>query len=64
MVSARGKHRAAVWLSWTMLLIGVVSWPLFAFWLAKDEPQAVLALSELALIFSGLSSIFVVDEDV
>lgn len=58
------KHKIAYAMAWAILLIGLLSWPIFAFWLAKDEPQAVLALSELALIFTGLLAIFQVDEDI
>lgn len=40
-----------------MLAFAVVSWPLAAFWFAKDEPPFVVALSELALIYTAVSSI-------
>lgn len=36
-----------------MVLGAIVSWPLASFTFAADEPQFVIALSEMALIFSG-----------
>jgi hypothetical protein len=44
-------------LAWIMFLGCIVMWPVAAFWLAKDEPQFVLGLSFLALIYEGFNAI-------
>jgi hypothetical protein len=44
-------------LAWLMLIGGLAGWPLAAFWLAKDEPQFVLGLSFLALIYEGFNAL-------
>lgn len=41
--------RFRIQLAWTMLIGSLLGWPISALWLAKDEPQFVLALSWLAI---------------
>lgn len=49
-------------MAWVMLVGSVVSWPLASFVFAKDEPQFVIALSELALIYTAITAIWVEEE--
>lgn len=44
-------------IAWLMFVGGLVGWPLAAFWLAKDEPQFVLGLSFLALVYEGFNAL-------
>ncbi len=47
-----GAH-AQVVIGALMVLLAFVSWPIAALTFASKEPQFIVALSELALIFSG-----------
>lgn len=49
-------------LAWGMLVFALVSWPAASLWFAKNEPPFVIALSELALIYSAIVGLFV-EED-
>lgn len=49
--------KARLVIAWFMLAGGIVGWPLAAFWLAREEPQFVLALSFMALIFEGFNAL-------
>lgn len=40
---------------WVLLVASLIGWPLCQFWLAKDEPPVVLALSWLAIALTALS---------
>jgi hypothetical protein len=40
-----------------MLVGGIVMWPISALTWAKDEPQFVLGLSFLALIYEGFNAL-------
>lgn len=44
-------------IAWCMLLFSIISWPLASLWFAKGEPQFVIALSELALIYTAFDAI-------
>lgn len=44
-------------IAWLMLAGGLIGWPVAAFWLAKDEPQFVLALSFLALLYEAYNAL-------
>lgn len=44
-------------IAWLMLIGGLVGWPIAAFWLAKGEPQFVLGLSFMALIYEAFNAI-------
>lgn len=48
--------------AWAMLLFACISWPLAAFWFAKTEPPFVIALSELALIYTAAVALLVEDQ--
>jgi hypothetical protein len=49
-------------LAWALLVFALVSWPLASFWFAKDEPQFVIAISELALIYESVNAIWHAEE--
>jgi hypothetical protein len=44
-------------LAWVLLVGSVIGYPLTAFWLAKDEPPVVLALSWLAIFLTSFDAI-------
>lgn len=44
-------------LAGVMLVGGIVMWPISALTWAKDEPQFVLGLSFLALIYEGFNAL-------
>lgn len=48
-------------LAFTLLFGSLLGWPLSAFWLAKDEPPFVLALSWLAITVTALDLIATTD---
>lgn len=52
-VNQKTANRFLIALGWTFFLGALVSWPLASFWFAKNEPQTILALSEIALIGTG-----------
>jgi hypothetical protein len=56
------KKKLKVGLSWAMLIFGLVSWALSPF-LFPEEPPFVIALSELALIYTAVTALFVEDQD-
>lgn len=49
-------------LAWAMLAFAVVSWPLASLTFAKSEPPFVIALSELALIYTAAVALLVEDK--
>lgn len=49
--------KKTLWVAWAMLIFSIISWPLASFVFAKDEPQFVIALSELALIYTAFDAI-------
>ena len=51
------KGKVVKIVAWAMLLFAIISWPLASFVFAKDEPQFVIALSELALIYTAFDAI-------
>ena len=53
------KRRVA----WVMLAFCVVGWPLSALTVAKDEPQVVLALSWVALVYSAIDALWIADAE-
>lgn len=56
------KHKFKMALSWGMLIFGLVSWAASPF-LFPDEPPFVIALSELALIYTAVTALFVEDSE-
>ncbi len=38
---------------WILLAVSLIGWPVCQFWLAKDEPPVVLALSWLAIALTA-----------
>jgi hypothetical protein len=46
--------RAEVALAWVLLVGSLIGWPLSALTFARDEPQAVLGLSWLAITLTAL----------
>ena len=50
-------------IAWLMLAGGLIGWPLAAFWLAKDEPQFVLGLSFLALLYEAFNALQIAHDD-
>lgn len=40
-------------LGWVLLVGSLIGWPLCQFWLAKDEPPVVLALSWFAITLTA-----------
>jgi hypothetical protein len=46
--------RAEVVLAWVLLVGSLIGWPLSALTFARDEPQAVLGLSWLAITLTAL----------
>ena len=53
----RMRVRAAAWL----LGLSLVGWPLSAFTFAREEPQAVLGLSWLAITFTAVDILATTD---
>lgn len=49
-------------LAWSMLLFALISWPLASLTFAKTEPPFVIALSELALIYTAAVALLVEDK--
>ncbi len=49
-MSPKWRRRAA----WCLLVACLIGWPVSAFTFARGEPQAILALSWLALILTSL----------
>lgn len=56
------KKKLKLGLSWAMLAFGVISWAASPF-LFPDEPPFVIALSELAIIYTAVTALFVEDQD-
>lgn len=56
LVRALSGH-AQITISWVMLLGCLVMWPIAATTWARDEPQFVLGLSFLALIYEAFNAI-------
>lgn len=56
------KKKLKVGLSWAMLIFAAISW-IASPWLFPEEPPFVIALSELALIYTAVTALFVEDED-
>jgi hypothetical protein len=54
--------RARRLVAWTMLVGGIVGWPLSALTVAKDEPQFVLGLSFLAIIVEGYNGVQIAED--
>lgn len=50
-------NRARRVIAWSLLAFGVVSWPIAALTFARGEPQFILALSELALIYEAFNAV-------
>lgn len=44
-------------MAYIMLVFAIISWPLASFWFAAAEPQFVIALSELALIYTAVDAL-------
>lgn len=51
-------------LGWIFFAGGLILWPLSAFTWAKEEPQFVLGLSFMALIFEGFNGIQIADDEI
>lgn len=49
--------KVQVGLSIAIIVGSLIGWPVSALSVAKEEPQIILAISWLALIFSGYSSL-------
>ena len=49
--------RVRLVIAWTMLLGGIVAWPVSALTFARSEPQFVLGLSFLAIIIEGFNGV-------
>jgi hypothetical protein len=47
-------------LAWSLLVIGLIGWPVSQLTFARNEPPMVLALSWLAIILSALDAVFIV----
>lgn len=50
-------------IGWAMLTISVIGWPISAFTLAKNEPQFILGLSWLALIYAAVDGLMIADKE-
>jgi hypothetical protein len=46
-----------VWLSWAVLAVCVIAWPVTSLTVFRGEPQGVLGLSWVALILSAANTI-------
>lgn len=47
--------KALLWASWALVVVCVVAWPLTSLTVFRDEPQGVLALSWIAIIYSAVT---------
>lgn len=54
--------RARRAIAWVMFAGGIVAWPVSAFTWAKNEPQFVLGLSFLAIIYEGFVAIQIAED--
>jgi hypothetical protein len=54
--------RARRWIAWVMLVGGLVMWPVSAATWAKGEPQFVLGLSFMALVYEGWNAIQIAEK--
>ena len=61
-MNKRRKVRLKKGLSWAMLIFGFISWAASPF-LFPEEPPFVIALSELAIIYTAVTALFVEDQD-
>jgi hypothetical protein len=58
------KRRLVRTLAWLMLAFVLVAWPLAHLVFAKGEPQFVLAVSMLALLYESINALMISDEEV
>lgn len=49
--------KAQVRTAWLFIIFSIVGWPISALTVARAEPPVILAISWLALLFSGYSSL-------
>lgn len=47
--------KVLLWASWALVGVCVVAWPLTSLTVFRDEPQGVLALSWIAIIYSAVT---------
>lgn len=55
--------RSQVTIAWSLIGFSLLGWPLSALTVAREEPQVILAISWLALIFSGYSALVAAHAD-
>lgn len=47
-------HRLEVGFAWTLLVGGIIGWPISQLTIARDEPPFILGLSWLAIILTAM----------
>lgn len=48
---------ARIVIAWCLMAFAAVSWPVASLTFAKSEPQFILALSELALLYEAFNAL-------